>query len=124
MYPKDTTITDDTPWIAPGPMAELVSAPQQKNLCLACIGNKMQREKDIREGVLIDGREPEPYEIQDAVTWAPSWQTRDMGAGQVVMMCVALPSCMACLTPEEKSAAERATRSGLALPAPSSPFGN
>ena len=121
-YPQETTISDETPWTTPSPMAELVSVPQQKTSCLSCIGNWMQRQKDIREGVLIDGEPPEPYEIQEAITWAPSWQTQNI-MGQVVVACVALPSCMNCLSPEEKSAAERATRSGLALPAPGSPFG-
>jgi len=33
-------------------------------------------------------------EVQDSVTMAPSWQQMDLGMGQLVMACVALPVCL------------------------------
>ena len=98
-----------------GQVTSLLSNPGIK--CLGCCGNHIQALKDRAEGVLVNGEEPELPVIRNAVTYAPSWQSHQI-AGQIIFACVPLPSCWQCLVPEEKTPAERATKSGLAVPAP------
>jgi hypothetical protein len=52
--------------------------------------------------------------INDAVTFAPAWQS-NIHMGQTLIACIALPSCMDHLESREKSAEERATEGGIIL---------
>jgi hypothetical protein len=82
--------------------------------CLTCIGEYQMAVKDKEAGVLHDGEVPKIPEIGVAVTMAPSWQQTQI-MGQMIMACVAIPTCMRHLSTEKKSAIERATASGLAI---------
>jgi ferredoxin len=71
--------------------------------CLTCI---VEIASGNQEG------EPEP-----AVTLVPSWQTQT-SFGQVMMACVAVPTCRGHITITKKSPAERTLGSGLIIPTP------
>jgi hypothetical protein len=83
-------------------------------LCLSCIAEYQMALQDKEAGVLHNGQEPVIPAINFAVTMAPSWQQTQM-MGQIVMACVAVPSCMGHLNTEKKSPIQRATASGLAI---------
>lgn len=82
--------------------------------CLACIGENIQAHKDLEAGVLHNGSEPVPPPINDAITLAPQWVSQQT-AGQLMVSCVAVPTCMRHLNVEKESPIQRATRSGLML---------
>lgn len=77
--------------------------------CLACTGQFVQASKQA-----VNGSVPVLPEIKEAVTWAPAWQNTII-QGQMVISCVAVPTCMEHLGVEKESAAEIAARRGLAL---------
>jgi hypothetical protein len=85
--------------------------------CLQCVGEYLLARDDREAGVLHDGAEPVIPEIRSAVTLAPSWQQTEV-LGQLIMACVALPSCLEHLQTKKESTVERATRSGLQLGRP------
>lgn len=85
--------------------------------CASCIGRYLTTVKDKAAGVQHDGQDPMIPPVNDAVTWLPSWQSQQI-QGQIVMACVALPTCMGCCGIKEETPVERATKSGLALPGP------
>ena len=77
--------------------------------CLACIeAYATFLDAQAKGKVPPDQASPE---IQDAITHAPSWQTHSI-MGQMVMACVALPSCMDHLVPHHKTAQEKMALSG------------
>jgi hypothetical protein len=85
--------------------------------CVSCIGEYITA-RDARQeaqatGAPYDGSEPLP-EISDAITLAPSWQSRQLGM-QVVYACVALPTCMRHLGLERKSSLAAAVAGGRLL---------
>ena len=82
--------------------------------CLQCIGEYQMAVNDREEGILHNGETPVIPVINAAVTLAPAWQ-QTMIMGQMVMSCVAVPSCMAHLQTKKQSSIERATASGLAI---------
>jgi hypothetical protein len=72
---------------------------------------------DSDAGVLHDGHEVVLPPVNDAITWVPTWESQII-AGQMVMSCVALPTCLTCITIKKETPVERATKSGLALGGP------
>lgn len=74
--------------------------------CLACVSEHLAARQKMPD--------QDPPVIQDAITWAPSWQTKTMG-GNVMMACVAVPSCLDHLSNEEKSPQQRAMEGGILL---------
>ena|SRR6266498_3277122 len=82
--------------------------------CLQCIGEYQMAVSDLDNGILHNGEKPVIPEIRAAITLAPSWQSQII-QGQMVMACVAIPSCFEHLTTTKQSPIERATRNGLAL---------
>lgn len=78
--------------------------------CLSCVGEFMMASRKAQ----ANGEVPELPEIRDAITMAPSWQTKTT-MGQMVMACVAVPTCMQHLGAQEKSALEKAADNGLFL---------
>jgi hypothetical protein len=97
------------------PLAEVSSVPAQQFFCSSCVSKKAQVEADLENGVLYDGDTPVVPRVNMAVVWLPSWQTNSV-QGQVLMACIALPSCLACTIHREDSIVEKMTKSGLALP--------
>jgi hypothetical protein len=85
--------------------------------CLQCVGEYLLARDDKEAGILHDGEEPVIPDIRPAVTLAPSWQQTEV-LGQLLMYCVALPSCLEHLRTKKESPIERATRSGLQLGRP------
>ena len=75
--------------------------------CLQCAGEFKLASKKAK-----NGSTPELPEIRDAVTWAPSWQTTEVGP-QTVIGCVAIPTCLEHLGASEKSPADRLAAMGL-----------
>jgi len=73
--------------------------------CLACCGEYIVAKNK--------GDETLPM-IEDAITWAPSWQSQNVG-GQMVMSCVPAPTCMRHLNASEETPMQRAMRGGLLL---------
>lgn len=85
--------------------------------CLTCIGEYQMALKDIEDGVLHDGEQPVVPWVADAISWAPSWQQTQI-MGQMMVACVAIPTCMRHLSTEKKSPIQRASASGLMLGGP------
>jgi hypothetical protein len=56
-----------------------------------------------------------PPEVEEAYTYAPSWQ-QTMVMGQMIMACVALPTCKRHLQIKEMSPADRAVLGGKIIP--------
>ena len=96
-------------------MGEVVSTPSYP-MCLSCISEYVLARNKWIEGGQPDGQEPVYADlVNPAVTEAPSWQQQAVG-GQMIMACVAVPSCMKHLGVREKTAMERAAGSGLMVP--------
>jgi hypothetical protein len=84
--------------------------------CLACIEAHVTFLTEQENGK--HPAEEEAPEIREAYTLAPSWQTHTM-MGQMMMTCVALPSCYEHLVPQKKSPMERsALAGGVLIPGP------
>jgi hypothetical protein len=76
--------------------------------CLQCIAEAIEVGDDVgKPGEWLS-------KIGEAITWAPSWQTVMM-SGQMMVSCVAVPSCGKHLTNRQKTSAEKASSSGLWL---------
>jgi hypothetical protein len=82
--------------------------------CLACYEELANFLGAQEEGKIPDDAErPVP---EDAVTFAPAWQTKTI-MGQMVMACIALPSCERHLVPQKRSAVEQSVmRGGVLIP--------
>jgi hypothetical protein len=70
--------------------------------------------KDRDAGILHNGEEPVIPEVSKAVTLAPQWVSQIV-QGNMVMSCVAVPTCLRHLNVEKETPIQRATRSGLML---------
>jgi hypothetical protein len=80
--------------------------------CMSCCAERIVAEVKQNKGELPeDAHLPE---IRDAITWAPAWQTQAV-AGQMVMACVALPTCKEHIQAVELSPADQAVRGGRLL---------
>jgi hypothetical protein len=82
--------------------------------CLACISEHIAAKNDLEAGVLHNGSKPEVQDIAYADTLAPQWVSQIV-QGNMVMSCVAVPSCIRHLNVQKESPIQRATRSGLML---------
>lgn len=86
------------------------------HLCLHCISEYMQ--KKIKEA---DGKDfslsAEELNINCnvGITLAPTWQQLNLGGGNIVMGCVAVPTCPVHLVQQTPQQAGR-TQSGLLVP--------
>lgn len=79
-------------------------------LCLDCIGNyKMTLAR------YEDGSQEQLPQVNNAVTLCPSWQNTSI-MGQMVMACVAVPTCAEHIGVTPKSPRQRAAESGLIVP--------
>lgn len=94
---------------------EVISAATYP-MCLSCVSEYvLARNKWIESGQ-PDGQEPSYSDsVRPAITNAAAWQQQVVG-GQMIMACVALPTCMQHLGVREKTAMERAAGSGLMVP--------
>lgn len=90
-----------------GKLVELSASVPVATKCLQCCGEHILAKN---QGMPENSRPA----INDAVTWAPGWQTKTT-MGQVIMACVVVPSCMDHLDTKAKTPYERATESGLAI---------
>lgn len=77
--------------------------------CLACVGEMVLAEVKNAKGEEVPVPEPE-----EAWTMAPSWQEKRVGQ-QLVMACIAIPTCKRHLTVDELSPIEQAIRNGKLL---------
>jgi hypothetical protein len=95
----------------PGEFHEILEVKGfQPTKCLQCCSEYIiARSKGIPE--------EERPEIQDAVTWAPSWQMHQV-MGQMAIAGIALPTCMDHLESKEKTAEQRAAEGGIILGGP------
>jgi hypothetical protein len=73
-------------------------------LCLQCLAEERQA-KDKGE---------EEAEAREAVTLAPTWASNAF-MGQMVMACVAVPSCREHLNIQDKTPQQRAMEGGIVL---------
>ena len=97
---------------------ELVSANAGYK-CLSCITEYINANNEWIDAGQPDGEEPSKEEmLSDAITLAPSWQQNAM-MGQVMVVCVAVPSCLRHLGVREKTPLEKAAESGLMIPSQS-----
>ncbi len=80
--------------------------------CVTCCGELLLFEaRQVRGDIPENERPPQ---VDDAWTFAPSWQQQVVGA-QMVMACVALPTCKRHMTAVELSAADKAVMGGKIL---------
>ena len=80
--------------------------------CLDCVA---QYKKFLADQILAKVREGfPPPEINDAVTLVPAWQQQVFG-GQIVMACVAVPTCLDHIQVIEMSAEQKAVLGGRLL---------
>jgi hypothetical protein len=101
-------------------LAEIVDAIHASGLdCMACTERYFLTEKDIKQGILHNGEEPVLPVINKAATFAPAWIAKDIG-GAIAWSALALPTCRQHLKKEEETPLQRASKSGLAIPAPGS----
>jgi hypothetical protein len=84
---------------------EVTGIPHFK--CLGCISDYVAAEQ---KGVPEADRPP----IRDGVTLAPHWVNQTI-MGQVMMACVAVPSCYVHLNVKEKTPQERAVEGGIII---------
>jgi hypothetical protein len=96
---------------------QLVSAPSFP-ACLSCVSEYILANNNWVSSGQPDGEGP-VYEamVEPAVTTAPSWQQQIMG-GQMIVLCVALPTCMRHLGVREPTPMEKAAASGILVPSP------
>jgi hypothetical protein len=97
-----------------GPEPPRIDQKDGVTKCASCVGKWVRTKADIDNDVLHNGQVPILPPVNDAVTWLPTWESTTI-QGQLVMACVALPSCLDCCTIKNESPIERATKSGLAL---------
>ena len=92
--------------------------------CLHCIGEYMQKRiQEAKEAAANDGGDGSFSLSYDdvisncnvAITLAPTWQQLNLGGGNVVMGCVAVPTCPVHLVQQTAQQAGR-TQSGLLVP--------
>jgi hypothetical protein len=76
---------------------------------------KMALEEKAEVAEALGDTYEQPPDPRDAITWLPAWQQQQVGQ-QMVMACVALPSCMEHIKINKPSPQQYAMRSGLALP--------
>jgi len=84
-------------------------------LCLACVGSYIeQKSKENPEGYRLSAEELYAN-CNVAVTLAPTWQQLQLGGGNMVMGCAAVPTCPIHIgnqTPEQSGR----SNSGLLVP--------
>jgi hypothetical protein len=80
--------------------------------CFACVAEHILFDTKHAMGQL--GPSAIRPDIEEAVTWAPSWQKQEI-MGQMVMACVTLPTCRRHMSVTEMSPAERAIQGGRLL---------
>jgi hypothetical protein len=81
--------------------------------CLQCVSEVLQFEARQARGEI-----PElaaPPSLREAITLAPSWQQQSI-MGQMVMACVAVPTCKEHLQVKEVSPQDRALLGGKLIP--------
>jgi len=78
----------------------MTGMPQLK--CLQCIGEAQVDKSDAA------------HEIRDAITLAPMWVTQAAGMN-MVMACVAVPTCLEHIQTAEKTPQQRAMEGGIIL---------
>lgn len=77
--------------------------------CLQCCGELLVAEaRNLRGEVTV------LPEVEEAWTLAPSWQKQEI-MGQIVMACVAVPTCKKHLTASEMSPLDQAVQNGKLL---------
>lgn len=81
--------------------------------CSDCVAIVLNHRAKVNLGEIAPESEEPP--MNDAVTMAPSWQTR-MVHGNMMMACVALPSCLDHLEVSGLTPEQRATLGGYVLP--------
>lgn len=81
--------------------------------CFVCVANKRMYFVKEKNGTNPPGT-TEPI-VQEAVTWAPSWQQQQIGM-QAIMACVSLPTCYDHVEVRELSALDKAMMGGKILP--------
>lgn len=93
-------------------------------ICLHCIGEymakkieaaKMLAKEDGGDGSFTLSSEELEANCNAAITLAPTWQQLNLGGGNVVMGCTAVPSCPVHLVQQTAQQAGR-TQSGLLVP--------
>lgn len=102
-----------TPEFVPGEIIQLEATGALGLMCLACVGALVEYEAKEAAGKLQEG--DERPEVRPAVTLAPSWQ-QTQTFGQLMMTCVALPTCKEHIVMQEMSALAKAVQGGRLLP--------
>lgn len=94
----------------PGETVGFQGVPQGQVIkCLSCINDYFQWQQNKPDS--------DPPEIDDAITWAPSWQSNSI-MGQMYFACVMAPSCMRHLGIKQMTPEERAIAGGILLARP------
>lgn len=82
--------------------------------CLGCLSEYFAYQVMQKKGQVPAGT-GEPV-VEDAITMAPQWQSKTI-MGQMIMACVAVPTCYRHLVDVEATAEEKAIMNGKIIPA-------